>query len=144
MKSFLTITPRPPTEPRDGPTRNFHEKYRKNAPPWNPKKTTPKIPKKTTRNWFFFSRYFGFWGLNSGSPEFRAGGSFFSVFFVEIPGQQLGRGVLNLTSHTPLDTEGVEVHPPSPSSCELVDPGVADPIAPESDNENGECWRGVV
>ena len=26
-------TPRPATEPRDGPTRNFHKKYRKKYPP---------------------------------------------------------------------------------------------------------------
>ena len=82
-------TPRPATEPRDGPTRNFHEKYRKNTPgpeildsqnlppkyPENTEKNTPKIPKM--RNFGIFSV---FWGYFLGVPEFRAEGYFFGIF----------------------------------------------------------------
>ena len=64
-------TPRPATEPRDGPTRNFHEKYRKNTPParkiLEPQEIPQKIPKKYQKcaSWYFggifsvFSGYFG-------------------------------------------------------------------------------------
>ena len=66
-------TPRPATEPRDGRTRNFHEKYRKKyplgrnsgLPEFTPKiprkyqKNTPKIPKMPVLGIFsVFSGYF--------------------------------------------------------------------------------------
>ena len=40
-------TPRPATEPRDAPTRNFHQKYRKNTPAkiLEPQKIPPKYQK---------------------------------------------------------------------------------------------------
>ena len=81
-------TPRPATEPRDGPTRNFHE-YRKNTPParnsglpeFTPKiprkyqKNTPKIPKMPILGIFsVFSGYF------LGVPDFRPRGYFFGIF----------------------------------------------------------------
>ena len=90
-------TPRPATEPRDGPTRNFHEKYRKNTPGaeiLDPKKI-PRKYRKNTQNGHF--RYFGgiFFGIfgrilrvNSGSQNFGPRG-IFSVFFVEIPAQAI-------------------------------------------------------
>ena len=97
-------TPRPATEPRDGPTQNFHEKYRKNTP--SPKfrtpriypQNTPKIPKKYRKNtekippkyqkcpFGVFSRYFR--GIFLGFQNFGAGG-IFSIFFVEIPGRAI-------------------------------------------------------
>ena len=81
-------TPPPATEPRDGPTRNFHEKYRKNSPrpeildspeftpkiPRKYRKNTPKIPKMSF--WYFF----GIWGYFLGVPKFRPGGYFFGIF----------------------------------------------------------------
>ena len=84
----LPATPRPATEPRDGPPRNFHEKYRKNTPRaeiLEPQENTPKIPKKyqNAHFWYFFGIFWyfrGILGLNSGSPEFRAGGYFFGIF----------------------------------------------------------------
>ena len=85
---LLLRTPRP-LKPRDGPTRNFHEKYQKiplGQKFWNPKKIPPKY-RKNTKNahfWYFggmFFRYFrGILGVNSGSPEFRAAGYFFGIF----------------------------------------------------------------
>ena len=93
-------TPRPATEPRDGPTRNFHEKYRKNTPraeildyrkipPKHPE-NTEKIPPKYRENDRFgyflvifgvFSRgsrisarrvFLGIFGGNSGSGHLGA------------------------------------------------------------------------
>ena len=87
----------PATETRYGPTQNFREKCRKNTPRpkiWNPKTIPPKYP-QNTQNWHFwylgvFFRYFqSIWGVNSGSPEFRSGGSFFGFFLVEIPGRAI-------------------------------------------------------
>ena len=52
-------TPRPATEPRDGPSRNFHEKYRKNTPRpeiLEPQENSKKIPKNTKNAQFW---YFG-------------------------------------------------------------------------------------
>ena len=86
-------TPRPATEPRNGPTRNFHEKYRKKYPLARNSglpEFTPKIPKKHPQNtknahfWYFF----GILGYFLGVPDFRPGG-FFSAFFVEIPGRAI-------------------------------------------------------
>ena len=97
-------TPQPATEPRNGPTRNFHEKL-PGPKFWNPKKISPKH-RKTTENthfWYFrgIFRYFrGILGVNSGSPEFRAGGViFFSIFSWKFPvgpfrGSVAGRSVL--------------------------------------------------
>ena len=80
-------TPRLATEPRDGPTRSFHEKCKQNTPrpeildsqnlpPKYSKKISqtipPKIPKCTF--WGIFWRYF------IGVPEFRHGGYFFGSF----------------------------------------------------------------
>ena len=72
-----------------GPTRNFHEKYRKNSPQaeiLEPQENTPKIPKKIPKTVIFgilgaFFRYFrGIFRGNSGSPEFQAGGYFLGIF----------------------------------------------------------------
>ena len=83
--NLLLRTPRPATEPRDGLTRKFHEKYRKNTPRaeiLESQENTPKIPKMGifgTLGVFF--RYFrGILGANSGTPEFRAWGYFFGIF----------------------------------------------------------------
>ena len=102
-------TPRPATEPRDGPARNFHDKYRKNTPRpkfWNPKKIPPKYRKNTKINhfWYFqgiflvFSGYFGgkFWESRiSGRCVFFR---YFSCKFRVGPfrGSVAGRGVLKL------------------------------------------------
>ena len=62
-----------------------------------PKKNSPRAeileyPKNTEKRAFlvfwgyFFGIFWGILGVNSGSPEFRAEGYFFLVFFVEIPG----------------------------------------------------------
>ena len=77
------------TEPRDGPTRNFHEKYRKNTPrpeildsqnlPRKYRKNTPKTPKMTVLG-IFFSIFLVFWGYFLGVPKFRPGGYFFGIF----------------------------------------------------------------
>ena len=101
-------TPRPATEPRNGPTRNFHEKYRKNTPrpeildsriyPQN----TPKIPKKYPQNtknahfWYFF----GIFGVFSWGSRISAPGVFFQYFWGKLrvgPSRVslAGRGVLN-------------------------------------------------
>ena len=90
-------TPRPATEPRIGPSRNFHEKYRKNTP--RPEildsriypKNTPKIPKKYRKNtkiriFSVFFRYFR--GIFLGFQNFGPGGIFL-VFFVEIPARAI-------------------------------------------------------
>ena len=87
-------TPRAATEPRNGPTWNFYEKYRKNTPrpeildsqnlapkyPENTEKIPPKYQKMCI---LVFFRYFGgiFLGFQNLGP-----GVIFSVFFVEIPG----------------------------------------------------------
>ena len=65
-------------------------KNAKKIPPgpkfWNPKKIPPKYRKNTPKIRIFgifgvFFRYFrGILGVNSGSPEFRAGGYFFGIF----------------------------------------------------------------
>ena len=92
---FLS-TPRPATEPRDGPTRNFHEKYRKNTPRAEilepqentQKKNTPPKYQKYAFLYFggIFSVFGVFGGLILGVQNFGPGG-IFSVFFVEIPGR---------------------------------------------------------
>ena len=61
-------TPRPATEPRDGPSRNFHEKYRKNTPRaeiLEPQENTEKIPKKYQKCVFlvFWGYFFGIFGV---------------------------------------------------------------------------------
>ena len=97
-------TPRPATEPRDGPTRNFHEKYRKNTPRaeiLEPQENTPKY-RKNTKNAHFW--YFG--GIFSVFSKFRESrisgrGVFFRYFSWKFRvgpfrGSVAGRGVLNL------------------------------------------------
>ena len=90
-------TPRPATEPRNCPTRNFHEKYRKNTPrpeildsqnlPPKCPENTEKIPPKYQKCTFLvFSRYF--WGIFLGFQNFGPRGIFL-VFFVEIPGRAI-------------------------------------------------------
>ena len=97
-------TPRPATEPRNGPTRNFHEKYRKNTPrpeildsqnlPPKYPENTEKIPRKYRKCVFLvFFRYFG--GIFLGFQNFGPGGIFL-VFFVEIA----GRAILGLCSRS--------------------------------------------
>ena len=76
-------TPRPAAETRDGPTRNFHQKYRKICPPKYlkiPKKMPPK-PKKSPV-WVFWGVFGGQLG---GFQNFGPGG-IFPAFFVEILG----------------------------------------------------------
>ena len=86
---WITLrAPRPATEPRDGPTRNFHEKHRKkdaqleildskNLPPKYPE-NTEKIPPKYPN--FHFGCFFSIFKVFLGVPEFRAGGYFFGIF----------------------------------------------------------------
>ena len=98
-------TPRPATEPRDGPTRNFHEKYRKKYPPARNSGTPRKYRKNTTeipKMRIFgilgvFFRYFrAIFGVNSGRGYFFR---YFSWKFRVGPfrGSVAGRGVLNHT-----------------------------------------------
>ena len=77
-------------EPRDGPIRNFHEKYQK----CTPTEILKKYPKREfSVFWgYSFGIFWGIWGVNSGSAEFRPG--FFLLFFVEI----LGWGISGLSS----------------------------------------------
>ena len=66
------------------------EKNTPQAETLNPKKIPPKTRKPKMDIFGIFGvcfRYFqGIFGVNSGSPEFRAG---VSVFFVEIPGRAI-------------------------------------------------------
>ena len=90
-------TPRPGTEPRDGPTQNFHEKCRKSTlgpqildsqklPPKYPE-NTKKYPQNTKNARFgYFFRYFGVFSWDS---RISAPGGIFSAFFVEIPGRAI-------------------------------------------------------
>ena len=96
-------TPPPATEPRDGPTWNFHEKFRKNNPrpeildsrimPRKYRKNTPKIPKIIV---LVFFRYF--WGISWGSKK-NGLGPIFSVFFVESPGRAIS-GLCSRQGHS--------------------------------------------
>ena len=103
---LLLRTPRPATEPRNGPIRNFHEKHRKKSPParnsglpeFTPKiarkyrKNIPKIPKM---------RIFGIFSVFSWRSRISARGVFFRYFFSwkfrvrPSRGSVAGRGVLN-------------------------------------------------
>ena len=90
-------TSRPAAEPRDGPTRNFHEEYEKLPPGqkcWNPKKIPPKYRKKHPE-WAllvfwgcFFGIFSAFWWSILGVQNFGPGGTF-SALFVEIPGRPI-------------------------------------------------------
>ena len=72
------------------PDPEFPRKIPKKYPPgpkfWTPKKIPQRYQKNTKNAHFFgilgvFFRYFrGIFGVNSGSPEFRAGGHFFGIF----------------------------------------------------------------
>ena len=107
LKCLGLRTPRPATEPRNGPTRNFHEKYRKNTPrpeildsqnlPPKYPENTEKIPRKYRKCVFLvFFRYF--WGIFLGFQNFGPGVLFlyFSWKFRVGPfrGSVAGRGVL--------------------------------------------------
>ena len=90
FKTALRLrAPRPATEPRDGPSRNFHKKYRENTPRaeiLEPQENTPKIPKKYQNCafvvfWGYFFGIFGaFWGQMLGVQNFGRGGYFFGIF----------------------------------------------------------------
>ena len=79
-------TPRPAKEPKDGPTRNFHEKDQKNTPRpeiLDSQKLPSKYPEITEKSPPPPKKKFPFWvffGYFLGVPEFRPGGSFFGVF----------------------------------------------------------------
>ena len=76
-------TPPPATEPRDGPARNFHEKYRKNTP--RPEILVPeftlKMPRKyrkkyhqnakNDRFWYFFGLFGVFVGFSKSATQTR-------------------------------------------------------------------------
>ena len=94
--------PRPATEPRDCPTRNFQEKMPKKIPLgpkfWNPKKKPQKYPQNTKNAHFLvFSRYFG--GIFLGFQNFGPRVFFFGIFLWKFRvgqsrGSTAGRGVL--------------------------------------------------
>ena len=100
-------TPRPATEPRDGPTRNFHEKYQKNTLGqkfWNPKKI-PRKYRKNTKNahfWYFggiFSVFSGYFRGKFWESRISGRGVFFRYFSWKFRvgpfrGSVAGRGVL--------------------------------------------------
>ena len=100
-------TPRPATEPRDGPTRNFHEKYQKNTPRaeiLEPQENTPKIPTKYQKCAFlvFWGYFFGIFGVFWGKfweSRISCRGVFFRYFSWKFGvgpfrGSVAGRGVL--------------------------------------------------
>ena len=79
----------------------LHKKNRKKYTPGRSSGAPRKYPENTEKipkTGIFgisgvFCRYFrGILGVFSGTPEFRAGGVFFSVFFVEIPGRAISTG----------------------------------------------------
>ena len=102
-------TPRPATEPRNGQTRNFHEKYRKNTPPGRNSGTPRKYRKNTKKNtknayfWYFggiFSVFSGYFGDKFWESRISGRGVFFRYFswkFRVWPfrGSVAGRGVPN-------------------------------------------------
>ena len=68
-------TPRPATEPRDGPTWNLHEKHRKKYPPGRNSGTTRKYPQSTEKDIFsilgvFFSKWQNLSQRAPNPPEF--------------------------------------------------------------------------
>ena len=102
-------TPRPATEPRSGPTWNFHEKYRKNTPRaeiLEPQENTPKIAKKYQKYafwyWYFrgvFSVFSGYFGGKFWDSRISGQGVFFRYFSWKFRvgpfrGSVAGRGVL--------------------------------------------------
>ena len=100
-------TPRPATEPRDDPTRNFHEKYRKNPPRpeiLEPQENTPKIPKKYQKCAFWysggiFSVFSGYFGRTFWESRISGRNIFFRYFSWKFRvgssrGSVAGRGVL--------------------------------------------------
>ena len=108
----IVKTPRPATEPRDGPTRNFHEKYRKNTPRAEilEPQEIPQKNRKNTQNAHFwysggiflvFSGYFGgkFW-----ESRISGRGVFFRYFSGKFRvgpfrGSVAGWAVLNHIAH---------------------------------------------
>ena len=104
-------TPRPATEPQDGPTRNFHEKCRKNTPQaeiLEPQENTPKYRKNTKNNhfWYFqgiFSVFLGYLGGKFWESRISGRGVFFRYFSWKFQvgpfrGSVAGRGLLKTTS----------------------------------------------
>ena len=100
-------TPRPATEPRHGPTRNFHKKYRKNTPRakiLEPQQNTEKIPKKYPKCEFwvflgYFSVFSGYFGCKFRESRISGRGVFFRYFSWKFRvgpfrGSVAGRGVL--------------------------------------------------
>ena len=85
---FGLRTARPATEPRDGPTRNFHEKYRKNTPRaeiLEPQENTQKIPKKYQKCaflvfWGYFLVFSGYFGGKFWESRISGRGVFFRYF----------------------------------------------------------------
>ena len=77
-------SPRPATEPQDGPTRNFYEKYRNNTPraeilepQENAPQNTEKIPKMGISNLVLWGIFFGIFGVILGVQNCRPGGPVF-------------------------------------------------------------------
>ena len=106
--SQVLRTPPPATEPRDGPTRNCHEKYEKKAfglKFWTPRiypENNPKIPKKYPQNtkndcfWYFF----GIFGVFRWGSQMSAWVLFFRYFLWKFRvgpsrGSVAGGGILN-------------------------------------------------
>ena len=105
--------PPPATEPRDGPTRNFQEKYRKNTPwpeildsrnlPRKYPENTEKIPQKYQKSSFWY--FFGIFGVFSWGSKISAWDLFFRYFWWKFRvgpsrGSVAGRGILNNSVHT--------------------------------------------
>ena len=98
-------TPRPSTEPRDGPTRNFHkntEKIPRGPKFWTPRiypQNTPKIPKNTPKipKNAHFGYFFGIFGVCSWGSRISARGVCFRYFSWEI----LKKVTLHLTCRVP-------------------------------------------
>ena len=89
LLALLLRTPRPATEPRNGQTRNFHEKYRKNTPRrpeiLDSQNLSPKYPENTkkypqnTKNTHFWY-FFGIFSVFSWGSRISARGYFFGIF----------------------------------------------------------------
>ena len=101
-------TPPPATEPRDGPTRNFHYKYKKKIPPgpkfWTPRICPPKMPRRHQKKGPQNTKivFWVFLAFSRGS-RMSAGGYFWGYVFVwklrlgPSWGSVAGGGVLNFS-----------------------------------------------
>ena len=119
MSSENIVDARPATEPRDGPTRTFHEKY--SLPKiWNHKK----YPEKNSQNgdfWVFRGSLGGrFW-----ESSVSGRGGIFSVFFVEIP----GRAISGVCSRSGLS-----------QSCTAIPAGPTPPVWTPSEPPPSICF----